>query len=107
MHLPLGQYKLTETSVPKGYIMPNIKEFEFEVVDQAGDKVIFDGTGYEGFVEFDKDTLTFTVTNTRGNALPHTGGPGTTIYTLSGMMILIASALLYGFRRRHEERRSM
>ena len=107
MHLPLGKYKLAETSVPKGYIMPNIKEFEFEVVDQAGDKVIFDGTGYEGFVEFDKDTLTFTVTNTRGNALPHTGGPGTTIYTLSGMMILIASALLYGFRRRHEERRSM
>ena len=52
-------------------------------------------TGYE-----------FSFENNPGVELPHTGGPGTLMYTLSGLLVLIASAVMYGFRRRHEERRS-
>ena len=46
-----------------------------------------------------------TVYNSKGVELPRTGGPGTLLYTLGGMMLLIFSAVLYGFRMRHGERR--
>ncbi len=41
-----------------------------------------------------------------GIELPSTGGPGTLPYTLGGLMLIIASALMYGFRVRRRERRS-
>ena len=52
------------------------------------------------------DVYTIIITNSNGVALPNTGGPGTIMYTLSGLLVLIASAVMYGFRRRHEERRA-
>lgn len=48
---------------------------------------------------------TVTVTNNPGVKLPSTGGSGTLPYTLSGLMLLISSALMYGFRMRCRERR--
>ena len=48
---------------------------------------------------------TLTVTNEPGQALPHTGGSGTLPYTLGGLMLILASALMYGFRLRRRERR--
>ena len=61
------------------------------------------------------DTATFTinsnttieVVNNHGVELPHTGGGGTTLYTLSGLA-LMAPALVYGIslRRKRERRKS-
>jgi len=48
---------------------------------------------------------TLTVNNNSGMELPHTGGPGTFIYTLSGLALIMATALMYGFRMRRRERR--
>ena len=48
---------------------------------------------------------TVTVNNSTGVELPHTGGTGTLPYTLGGLMLVIASALMYGFRMRRRERR--
>ena len=45
------------------------------------------------------------ITNNPGVELPFTGGPGTFIYTLSGITLLMASALMYIFRMRRRERR--
>ena len=47
----------------------------------------------------------FTVGNTPGAKLPSTGGPGNLLYTLSGLALIMASALMYGFRLRCRERR--
>ena len=48
---------------------------------------------------------TFTIHNSTGKELPMTGGPGTFLYTLSGIALILASALMYGFRMRRRERR--
>ena len=48
---------------------------------------------------------TITVNNSSGSALPMTGGSGTLLYTLGGLALILASALMYGFRLRRRERR--
>lgn len=48
---------------------------------------------------------TITVNNTTGVELPNTGGPGTLLYTLSGIALMLGAALMYGFRMRRRERR--
>ena len=45
------------------------------------------------------------VNNSTGVMLPNTGGPGTILYTLSGIMLMLGAALMYGFRMRRRERR--
>ena len=45
------------------------------------------------------------VTNSAGEELPMTGGSGTLPYTLGGIALIMASALMYGFRVRRRERR--
>lgn len=48
---------------------------------------------------------TVTVNNSTGVVLPNTGGSGTLPYTLGGIALIMASALMYGFRMRRRERR--
>ena len=47
-----------------------------------------------------------TVTNSPARELPESGGMGTHMYTFSGLLCLIAAALMYGYnqRRKHEGR---
>ena len=48
--------------------------------------------------------LYFRIANTGGYVLPEAGGPGTLLYTLSGLAMIV-TALMYGFRLRRRERR--
>ena len=41
---------------------------------------------------------TITVNNTSSVELPHTGGPGTLSYLLSGIALMLGAALMYSFR---------
>ena len=101
MKLPKGYYKLKEKKTAAGYIIDNDCEIAFQVADQGDKQVIFTNTD---FAVYDGDKFTFTAKNTRGQSLPNTGGPGTLIYTLSGITLFIGSALMYGFRLRRGER---
>jgi LPXTG-motif cell wall-anchored protein len=56
-----------------------------------------DGTTISGY--------TFTINNNTGVQLPMTGGSGTLPYTLGGIALIMAAALMYGFRLRRRERR--
>lgn len=93
-----GSYRLTETSAPAGYIILD-KAIDFTINNGV---VTFTDTSQ---ATFDSDTKTFTVKNVAGRELPSTGGSGTLPYTLGGLMLVIASALMYGFRMRRRERR--
>ena len=54
--------------------------------------------------EVDPDTGTCTVTNHRAVSLPSTGGPGTNLYTFSGLLLIVLALLMYGYscKRRRE-----
>ena len=104
--LPYGVYCLTETSAPDGYVILANKVY-FKIDANSG-LTLCDKNGnpatYEK-VSVSADDLTLTVENTPGTPLPMTGGPGTLLYTLSGLMLIMASAMMYGFRMRRGERR--
>ena len=103
--LAIGQYKLEEISAPQGYVVQN-KETYF-TLNAADPVIVLDSAEPPqswASVTGDKDEI-LVIQNEAGAALPATGGPGTLAYTLSGIALVIGSALMYGFRMRHGERR--
>ena len=59
-------------------------------------------TGTDG-----SETYIVYIHNNNGVELPHTGGSGTLPFTLGGIMLIAAAAVIYGFRMRRRERRSL
>ena len=116
--LGAGWYRLTEEHTPSGYIIKN-KDIYFEiykdneeflirltdkdqhVIQTLEGVTITKSTGQDGTV-----TWMITVVNTPGERLPMTGGSGKPPYILSGILLAMASALIYVFRMRQRERRS-
>ena len=103
-----GDYKLREKSAPGGYVIID-SPIEFHV-DAIGNSVITwpDGTKPDNVKNLTTTNVqndTFTVINKEGHELPSTGGSGTLPYTLGGIALIMASALMYGFRMRRRERR--
>lgn len=92
--LPNGTYTLIETVAPEGYNLPE-KDITFTIEDG----IIISALRGSSVVEHTSDSIT--VTNTTGESLPETGGPGTTILTIGGLL-LMAGAVGggYGLRRR-------
>jgi fimbrial isopeptide formation D2 family protein/LPXTG-motif cell wall-anchored protein len=98
--LGAGAYTLTETKAPAGY----------NTADPISFTISFDPTT-KTFEVKDRDSiavannlLTTTVLNFAGNALPHTGGIGTTIfYTVGSVMVLAAVVLLIVKKRMSRE----
>lgn len=94
-----GTYRLTETQAPSGYIIKN-SYTTFTVED--GQITLNENQAY---ASYDSDSKTLTIKNDAGEALPNTGGSGTLPYTLGGLMIMSAAALMYGFIMRRRGRR--
>jgi LPXTG-motif cell wall-anchored protein len=88
--------------------MPEIyfKVVNGEVVytDSEGvEKTLTDGELVEQPIKYQlksaSDPATVTVTNYYGFELPHTGGPGTRIFTLCGIALLALAGVIYtGFK---------
>ena len=109
-NLHSGNYKLTETHAPAGYIIV-AEPLEF-TVDATGTGNIISWKGQQRPVAADSDPTTtdktadtITVKNTPGERLPTTGGAGKSLYTLGGIFIMMTAAMMYVFRMRRRERR--
>ena len=104
--LQTGSYVMSETDPPAGYIM-----LEGRIGISVGATVTADnGTvnAYdaddneieEGDTETEVAYYVISITNAPGQALPNTGGPGTLIYTLSGLILITGSVIGLSMRRR-------
>ncbi|WP_426350700.1 SpaH/EbpB family LPXTG-anchored major pilin [Alloiococcus sp. CFN-8] len=96
--LEAGTYTLTEIATIPGYNLLKAP-INIEVDETKDDK----GAVVSGIVKAKVDgkdiisetgSFTFTVNNTKGFELPQTGGMGTWMYTLGGLFIMAASAVL-------------
>jgi uncharacterized surface anchored protein len=103
--LPDGLYRLTETKAPAGYIITEGTIY-FKMDNGAASLTDEQGTAadYEN-VSIDTQTMTITIANTPGKALPMTGGEGNGRFGLWGLvMCLIGGAELIGVGMRRRRR---
>ena len=111
--LPYGTYTMTETTAPEGY-----NKLSGTVKVTVGDgSVTYSQTDSQGgkpqtaaLLDPSKEAsadnpYVVYIYNNPGVELPETGGPGRLSYTLSGIALLAAAALMYSFRMRRGERR--
>ncbi|MBQ9861281.1 MAG: LPXTG cell wall anchor domain-containing protein, partial [Clostridia bacterium] len=108
-----GKYELVETKAPDGYILPKTA-FSVEIIDAIGEL----GSVGTLSVTSSHDTndagsivntngmgeLILTVwadiTNAPGSALPETGGMGTTLFTVLGIVLMAGAIAFFTSRKR-------
>jgi len=94
--LGYGIFRLTETNAPSGYVILT-DEIYFNLITDGIVLCDEDGNSesYENAEVSGDDSLTVTVKNTPGKELPMTGGPGTLVYTLTGILLIIGAGMIY------------
>lgn len=110
--IDLGNYTLTETKAPNGYVLPANPDVTINLVDNSSatgevkaDGILDDGSGAQGNIVSatvqdtpNDNILEFGITNKTsdeaGFELPNTGGTGTLIFTIGGIL-LMAGAVIY------------
>jgi uncharacterized repeat protein (TIGR02543 family) len=106
-------YKLVEENPPDGYaiitkeiffrLIPGENAVSFAFCDSTGNISKTPG-GVEGEYVTGSKTLSLTVENLRGYALPSTGGTGILLYVLCGLILLLGP-FVYGFSLRRKYKR--
>ena len=86
-------YRLRETTAPEGY---------FAYIEPAYIMISSDGTltvEDHDYVSVGNQAHNLTVINRSSQALPNAGGPGTLSYTLGGLLIMLAAASLFVYKK--------
>lgn len=89
--LDVGDYELEEVESPKGYTLLT-DTIKFSISDTEPDGKLNSATGADiventGYAKID-------VTNKKGFNLPSTGGMGTYIFTIGGLVVMVGAVLL-------------
>ena len=98
--LPVGTYQLIETKAPDGYLIkadPVVINVSAQISYDDGTALSSDGTG----ISYDAENRIYSllITNSSGTILPHTGGTGTAIFRIGGILLVGISLLAYRKRR--------
>lgn len=107
-----GKYKLVETKAPDGYVISDAP-FGIEIVDQIGELGSVGTLTVTGHHEGEIGSIVNTngiaesiltvwaeITNKPGSALPETGGMGTTIFTVLGIIMMVDAVAFFTSRKR-------
>jgi uncharacterized surface anchored protein len=100
LNLMPGEYILTETQAPDGYIQIEPITFKIEGAKDPDDntntkfKVNVTTTNETIQSTFDNKTGEFIVPNTSGVVLPATGGPGTRLFTILGSILIFGAVYI-------------
>ena len=107
-----GTYKLVETKAPDGYVISDAP-FEIKIEDQIGElgsvgtlTVVAHHEGEIGHIVNTNGiaesilTVWAEITNKPGSALPETGGMGTTVFTILGIIMMVGAAAFFTSRKR-------
>ena len=97
-----GQYKLKETKAPSNYVLSSneiaitIKDYKDEDINGILDSKESQSTpeGDTQVPSTDNGLLSITVENTKGFTLPRTGGIGTVLFTMVGIVLMGGGVLL-------------
>ena len=88
--LDLGTYTLVETKAPDGYELPADPETVITLADDADDSGKPDG-----ILNNDSNgTVETTVVNTKPGIIPVTGGVGTALFTIFGLLLMSGAVIL-------------
>lgn len=106
-----GVYKIVETKAPDGYVLPTAP-FVIEITDTIDDLGVVGTLGITGSHDstgsivntngISESILTVwaEITNKPGSTLPETGGMGTTIFTVLGIVMMVGAAAFFTSRKR-------
>lgn len=106
-----GTYEIVETKAPDGYILPDTS-FEINIEDEIGVlgsvgklsvSSSHDGSGSIANTNGMGEkilTVWADVTNAPGSALPETGGMGTTLFTILGIVMMAGALAFFSSRKR-------
>lgn len=94
-----GRYRLEESGIPEGYIVSE-GPYYINVVSGDGSDSVDD---IETLEYIAVDGHTYTIGNEPGFELPHTGGPGTKLIYLLGIMITGIAGAALAMRKRREK----
>ena len=97
--------------MPAGYIQTDDGKFYIQAINgvikiltKDAEKVVTEWEertlSQQDKLEFDASTITVTVGNTPGAALPSTGGPGTRLFTILGSILILGAGVLLWRRRK-------
>lgn len=92
-----GTYWFEETKAPKGYSI-NTDGVEIEIEEKVDDQTTTTVDESKANV-----SVVGNLVDTKLNALPSTGGIGTTIFTIGGCAIMVAAAYMFFASRRRED----
>ena len=102
MGLPFGHYKVVETKALPGYSKPeNPVVYTFVVNAQSrfeGDPQVAHFSPLCDDGDTENDGMVF---NESGAILPGTGGPGTWMFTIGGLMLVLFSGCMFFVKRQH------
>ena len=93
--LDVGQYTLKETNVPTGYNPCEDKT----VIIQASHSESQDGSSATTTLS-SNSTTSFKIENKKGSTLPETGGIGTTIFYIVGVVLVLGAGVLLVTKKR-------
>lgn len=117
--LDAGKYKLVETTVPSGYNKAEDLEFVVEatydvnkadpqfgtlVIKTADGQTTISGENKVFSIDLAAGSATTDVVNKSGSKLPSTGGIGTTIFYVVGVVLMLGAGVLLITKRRMSEK---